>query len=37
MPVAGHGLPDDIVELSLKLAKAARKQWPLRRYEDEEE
>jgi hypothetical protein len=32
--------PDDtdaVVELSLKLAKAARKRWPIRRYEDDEE
>jgi hypothetical protein len=25
---------DAVIELSLRLAKAARRQWPLRRYQD---
>jgi hypothetical protein len=28
---------DAVVELSLKLAKAARKRWPMRRYEEDDE
>jgi hypothetical protein len=28
---------DSIIELSLNLARAARKQFPLRRYQDDEE